>query len=50
MSDPLTTEQLVAFEHDGFLVLPDFYDLNTEVEPVQRGIHSLIGMAMKKTF
>jgi len=48
MSDLLTTEQLAAFEHDGFLVLPEFYDLTTEVEPVQRGIHSLIGFLIEQ--
>ncbi len=50
MSVQLTAEQVKAFFRDGFVIAAGFYGLATEAEPVQRGIHSLIGMAMKKTF
>ena len=50
MSVQLTAEQVKTFYRDGFVIAAGFYGLATEAEPVQRGIHSLIGLAMKKTF
>ena len=47
MSVPLTDEQLVAFARDGFVVLPDFYE-HADVEAVQRGIHSIIGLLIEQ--
>ena len=50
MSEQLTAEQVKTFYIDGFVITAGFYGLATEAEPVQRGIHSLIGLAIKKTF
>ncbi|MBC8325965.1 MAG: phytanoyl-CoA dioxygenase family protein [Verrucomicrobia subdivision 3 bacterium] len=47
MSAPLTDEQLAAFVRDGFLVLPNFYERG-EVEAVQRGVHSIIGLLIEQ--
>ena len=49
MSPSLTTaEQRAAFARDGVLVLRGFYDRARDVEPVQRGIHAVIGQVMKR--
>lgn len=42
----LTDEQVQTFHRDGLLVLRNFYDRATEVEPIQRGIHALIGLVI----
>jgi len=47
MSAPLTDEQLAAFTRDGFVVLPNFYE-RAEVEAVQRGVHSIIGLLIEQ--
>ena len=47
MNTPLTTEKLTAFARDGFVVLPSFYE-PAEVEAVQRGIHSIIGLLIEQ--
>jgi ectoine hydroxylase-related dioxygenase (phytanoyl-CoA dioxygenase family) len=47
MSAPLTDEQLAAFARDGFVVLPNFYE-RAEVEAVQRGVHSIIGLLIEQ--
>ena len=39
----LTEDQRATFATEGVLVLPGFYDPASEVEPVQRGIHDVIG-------
>jgi ectoine hydroxylase-related dioxygenase (phytanoyl-CoA dioxygenase family) len=44
MSKPLTDEQAQAFHRDGLIVLRNFYDTACEVEPIQRAIHSVIGL------
>ena len=49
MSPSLTTaEQRAAFARDGVLVLRSFYDRARDVEPVQRGIHAIVGQVMKR--
>ena len=47
MSVPLTDEQLAAFARDGFVVLPVFYE-PAEVEAVQLGVHSIIGLLIEQ--
>lgn len=32
------------WEADGFLVLPGFYDLAGDIDPIRRGIHDIIGL------
>jgi hypothetical protein len=44
----LTDEQVRQFDHDGFLILKGFYDLKTEIEPIQRDIHKIIGIMLQK--
>lgn len=45
---PLTQEDKASFERDGFLVLRNFYDSSTEIRPIQRDIHALIGLLIDK--
>lgn len=44
----LSQAQRETFAEAGVLVLPDFYDLTRELEPVQRGIHAVIGQVMAR--
>lgn len=44
----LTAEQRTAFERDGFLVVPGFYDLDREITPILQGIHTIIGLLLSK--
>ncbi len=44
----LSTEQVVQFHRDGFLVVRDFYDRPAEIEPIQRDIHAIIGILVRK--
>lgn len=46
--DPLTASQLGTFQRDGVLILPGFYDLQADIEPIQHDIHRLIGQVMKR--
>ena len=47
MSVPLTTEQLEAFQREGFVVVRGFYEA-VEIEPIQRGIHAIIGLVIEE--
>ena len=47
MSVPLKTEQLEAFQRDGFVVVRGFYEA-AEIEPIHRGIHAIIGLVMEE--
>ena len=47
MSVLLTTEQLEAFQRDGFVVVRGFYEA-AEIEPIQRGIHAIIGLVIEE--
>jgi len=44
----LSHAQIAEFNQNGLLVIRGFYDLETEVVPIQRGIYDLIGLALKK--
>ncbi len=44
----LSETQLAAFERDGLLVIPGFYDLDSEIAPILSGIHAVIGQVMKR--
>jgi hypothetical protein len=48
MTDRLTAEQREHFRSEGWLLLRGFYDLADDVEPVQRGIHAVIGEVMAR--
>ena len=39
----INEKNLEDFARDGYLFLPDFYDLQRDIEPVQEGIYRLIG-------
>jgi len=41
-------ERCRRFAEDGVLLLPGFYDCARDIEPVQRGIHSVIGEVMRR--
>jgi len=43
-SQLIDDRQLETFRSDGYLVLPGFYDVDHEIEPVRRGIHDVIGL------
>ena len=47
-SRPLSPEQVNQFNRDGVLVLRSFYDLAREIEPIQRDIHKIIGILIRK--
>ena len=44
----LTSAQVEQYHRDGFLILRGFYDLKTEIEPIQRIIHKIIGIVIQK--
>lgn len=44
----LSAEQVEAFRRDGFLLLPGFYDLAREIAPIQRALHSIIGLLVER--
>ena len=44
----LSASQRAAFADAGVLVLAGFYDLMRDIEPVQRGIHDVIGQVMAR--
>jgi hypothetical protein len=45
---PLTPSQLEDFKQNGFLVVPSFYDVERTLRPIQRAIHSLIGLIIRR--
>ena len=45
---PLTAEQVKSFRRDGFVIVRDFYDARVEVEPIQRAIHSILALLLRK--
>ena len=49
MGQPLLSDsQRHAFEHDGVLVIPGFYDLEKDILPIQRSIYDIIGLVLDK--
>jgi hypothetical protein len=44
----LTRQQVAAFQEDGLLILPSFYDLEKNIVPIQYGIYRIIGLAIQK--
>jgi hypothetical protein len=40
--------ELDRFARDGVLILPGFYDLQADIDPVWRGIHAVIGQVMQR--
>lgn len=44
----LSNAQAEEFQRDGLVVLRGFYDTARDIEPIQRGIHRVIGQVMKR--
>jgi ectoine hydroxylase-related dioxygenase (phytanoyl-CoA dioxygenase family) len=44
----LSNDQVQEFHREGLLILRSFYDQATEIEPIQWGIHQIIGMLIRK--
>ncbi len=44
----LDAGQRAEFADTGILVIPGFYDVETDIEPIQRGIHDIIGQVMAR--
>lgn len=44
----LPTQQLRQFQSDGFLYIKDFYDLTTEILPIQKDIYRIIGIIISR--
>jgi len=40
----LTAEQRKTFNQQGFLLLPGFYDLDSEIRPIQQALYQIIGL------
>lgn len=45
---PLNADQEAQFERDGVLILKGFYDLKSQIEPIQRQIYEIIGLIINK--
>lgn len=44
----LSKEQVAAFLSDGVLVVPAFYDVASQILPIQKAIHHVIGQVMRR--
>lgn len=44
----LNQHQIEEFNREGFLLLPHFYDLETDIRPIHFFIHSLLGILIRK--
>ena len=44
----LSREQIEFFNHEGYLVIPDFYDAENEIKPIQKDIYNIIGLVADK--
>jgi hypothetical protein len=43
-----TPAQMAQFQRDGYLLLPGFYDVRGEIEPIQHALYELIGVLIRK--
>ncbi len=48
MTPLLSAEQIDQFHRDGCLILRGFYQLESEITPIQRDIHAIIGILIQK--
>ena len=44
----LTTAQRDAFREQGYLLLPQFYDLESEIRPIQQALYQIIGLVAEQ--
>ncbi len=48
MTSPLLKQsQIEEFRRNGVLIVPDFFDTQSTIEPIQRGIYDVIGLLLK---
>ena len=47
-SSLLDKSQIEEFRQNGALVIPRFYDAQSAIEPIQRGIYEVIGILIRK--
>jgi hypothetical protein len=45
---PLSDAQAAEFAANGVVMVPGFYDLRTDILPIQRAIHAIIGLVIAK--
>ena len=48
MKKPLTDEQVACFTRDGFVCVPNFYDLACEIDPIRRAVYDIIGLVIRR--
>lgn len=48
MIAPLSVADREFFDAEGYLLLKGFYDVERDIEPIQRGIHDIIGLVAKR--
>jgi ectoine hydroxylase-related dioxygenase (phytanoyl-CoA dioxygenase family) len=48
MKTKLTQAQISHFHQYGYLILKQFYDIDTQISPIQKGIYDLIGLLASK--
>jgi len=49
MTSPILEQsQIEEFGRNGVLVIPGFYDVQSMIEPIQRGVYDIIGLLIKK--
>lgn len=44
----LNQDQIETFNRDGYIVIPDFYDFETEIKPIQKTIYEIVGLVAEK--
>lgn len=44
----LSEDQIASFHRNGFLIVEQFYDVQRDIEPIQCGIHTIIGQVYKR--
>lgn len=44
----LSQEQVEFFNQEGYLIIPNFYDLEEDIKPIQRAIYDIIGLVAEK--
>lgn len=49
MTSPILEQsQIEEFSRNGLLVIPGFYNLQSTIEPIQRGVYDIVGLLIKK--
>ncbi len=44
----LTEAQKDGFSRDGFVMLPNFYDTRSDIEPIQKSVYTIIGLVIEQ--